>query len=367
MNHRSLSLPGTLRSALLGSLPLAAAAWLIPAHAQSTDQPAAAAQANSSETVWTMPRTRDGRPDLEGIWTNKTVTPFERPQSLGNKAFFTPEEAKKFTEQALARSNKDRRTEGVRDVLNAYNAFWWDSGTKVLPNMRTSIVTDPPDGRIPPLTPERQAELQQEQQAIKERCRHPGCAITNAGQLAPADSAKVLDLETRCISLGTVVPMLPTAYNNNYQIVQSPGVVAIDTEMVHDVRRIPTNGSSHLPASVREWFGDPRGHWEGDTLVVDSTNFNGQMYGRLRVADKNLHVTERFKLVGPNTLLYQFTVEDPTVYTEPWSGEIPLTRISGLLYEYACHEGNIGLRDIIRAAREDEQKAAEKTSAAVSD
>jgi hypothetical protein len=303
MSHGSLSLSGVRRGACAGALVLLGAVWGLAAHAQSGDRSAAGA-AGKAGASWTMPRTRDGHPDFEGIWTNKSVTPFERPKSLGDKAFFTPEEAKKYTEQALARSNKDRRGGGVRDVLNAYNAFWWDSGTKVL------------------------------------------------------------DLETRCISLGTVVPMLPTAYNNNYQIVQSPGVVAIDTEMVHDVRRIPTDGSPHLPSDVREWFGDPRGHWEGDTLVVDSTNFNGQMYGRLRPADKNLHVIERFKLVGPDMLLYQFTVDDPTVYTQPWSGEIPLTRISGLLYEYACHEGNIGLRDIIRAAREDERKAAEKTASA---
>jgi hypothetical protein len=309
---------------------------------------------------WTVPRTGDGHPDLQGVWTNKTVTPLQRPKSLGTKAFFTPEEAEKFTQQSLNRSNKDRRVGGVRDVLNAYNAFWWDRGTKVLPNMRTSIIVDPPNGRIPPLTPQREAAMHKEMEAVKMRCKHPGCAVANSGMVVPADSPKVLDLETRCISFGTVVPMLPTAYNNNYQIVQGPGVVAIDTEMVHDVRRIPTDGSAHLPSSVRQWFGDPRGHWEGDTLVVDSTNFNGRFFGRLRAADKNLHLTERFTRVGPKTLLYRFTVDDPTAYTKPWSGEIPLTKISGKLYEYACNEGNIGMRDIIKAAREDERKAADK-------
>ena len=309
---------------------------------------------------WTVPRTRDGHPDLQGVWTNKTVTPLERPKSLGNKAFFTPEEAEKFTQASLERSDKDRRVGGVRDVINAYNAFWWDRGTKVLPNIRTSIIVDPPNGRMPALTPRRQAAMHKEMEAVKMRCQHPGCAVANSGMVVPADSPEVLDLETRCISFGTVIPMLPTAYNNNYQIVQSPGVVAIDTEMVHDVRRIPTDGSAHLPSNVRQWFGDPRGHWEGDTLVVDTTNFNGRFFGRLRAADKNLRVTERFTRVGPNTLLYQFTVDDPTAYTRPWSGEIPLTKISGKLYEYACNEGNIGMRDIIKAAREDERKAADK-------
>ncbi len=308
-----------------------------------------------------VPRARDGHPDLEGIWTNKTITPLERPKALGNKAFFTAEEAKAYTKSTLANTDKDRRGGGVRDVLNAYNAFWWDSGTKVLMNMRTSIITDPPDGRIPPLTPQRKAQLDEEALAVKVRCERPGCAIANSGQVSPADKATDLDLMTRCISFGTVVPMLPSAYNNDYQIVQSPGMVAIDTEMVHDVRRIPIDGSPHLPASVREWTGDPRGHWEGDTLVVDSTNFiSGE--GRMRAADQNLHLTERFKRVSPDVLLYQFTVDDPTAFTKPWSGEIPMTKSDGLLYEYACHEGNIGMRDIIIAAKADEKKAAEQAA-----
>jgi hypothetical protein len=316
--------------------------------------------AHSTESS-TAPRTADGHPDLEGIWTNKTITPLERPKALGNKAFFTEAEAKAYTKSTLENSDKDRRGGGVRDVLNAYNAFWWDSGTKVLMNMRTSIITDPPDGRIPPLTPQRQAQMEEEALAVKVRCQSPGCEIANSGQLSPADKATDLDLMTRCISFGTVVPMLPSAYNNDYQIVQSPGMVAIDTEMVHDVRRIPLDGSPHLPSSVREWTGDPRGHWEGDTLVVDSTNFIAGE-GRMRAADQNLHLTERFKRVSPDVLLYQFTVDDPTAFTKPWSGEIPMTKTDGLLYEYACHEGNIGMRDIIIAAKASEKKAAEQAT-----
>ena len=314
-------------------------------------------QSAPSENSWTVPRLTDGHPDLQGIWTNKTVTPLERPQALGNKAFFTEEEAKAFTQDTLQRNDKDQRGGGVRDVLHAYNAFWWDSGTKVLRNMRTSIITDPPDGRIPPLTPQRQAQLQERALAVKVRCERPGCEIANSGQLSPADKPEDLDLMTRCISFGTVVPMLPSAYNNDYQIVQGPGMVAIDTEMVHEVRRIPTDGSAHLPPNVREWIGDPRGHWEGDTLVVDSTNFTGET--RVRGADENLHLIERFTRVGPDTLLYQFTVDDPTAFTKSWSGEIPMGKTDGLLYEYACHEGNIGMKDIIAAAKAEERKAAE--------
>jgi hypothetical protein len=334
MNHRWIG------------IVLAGAAILgIPASAQS-------------DKSWTVPRLSDGHPDLQGIWTNKTITPMERPRDLATKAFFTPEEAKAFTKATLERNDKDKRGGGVRDVLNAYNAFWWDSGTKLLPNMRTSIVVDPPDGRIPPLTPQRQAALERKAAAIKARCERPGCAIANSGQLSPGDKPEDLDLMTRCISFGTVVPMFPSAYNNDYQIVQAPGMVAIDTEMVHEVRRIPTGGSPHLPADVRQWIGDPRGHWEGDTLVVDSTNFSGET--AVRGADENLHLTERFTRTGPDTLLYQFTVDDPTAFTKPWSGEIPMAKTDGPLYEYACHEGNIGMKDIIAAARKDERKAAEQ-------
>ncbi len=334
-------------AAVLTSLLATAAAHAQPAASSAADKPKAPPE------KWVVPRLANGRPDLQGIWTNKSITPFERPPELGNKEFFTADEAKAFMQKALERSDKDNRTDDVSDVLNAYNGFWWDSGTKVLPNMRTSIVTDPPNGRIPPLTAARRAQLDADRAALEARCKKPGCAIANSGAPAPADEPQALDLMTRCISFGTTVPMLPTAYNNNYQIVQSDGAIAIDTEMVHQVRRIPTDGSPHLPKQIKEWFGDPRGHWEGDTLVVESTNFKGDFFGRMTAADENLRVTERFTRVAPDILLYKFTVDDPTAWTAPWSGEIPLTRIDGLLYEYACHEGNRGMQNILRAARQD--------------
>ena len=351
MSVRSLSLTGRTEAAikntaaglLLGTLPL------MPAYGQD----AAGSGADAAAEEWTVPRLANGRPDLQGVWTNKSITPFERPEELGNKEFFTPEEAQEFMERRRVAGDRDIRTDDVRDVLNAYNDFWWDSGERVLPNLRTSIVTDPPNGRIPPLTDERQAELRARAEAIDERCKEPGCAITNAGALAPADEPAQLDLMTRCISFGTVVPMLPTAYNNNYQIVQSSDTVAILTEMVHQVRRIPTDGREQLPSDVRQWFGNSVGHWEGDTLVVETGNFKGEMYGRMRDADENLRVTERFTRVAPDVLLYEFTVDDPTAWTQPWSGEIPLTRADGMLYEYACHEGNRGMQNILRAARKD--------------
>ena len=337
---------GVAAAALLG---LAAAS---PAAAQDSSVSTALAASDLN-----VPRLADGKPDLQGIWTNKTITPFERPADLAGKEFFTREEAEAYVSRTLQRTNRDNRTEDVNDVLSAYNAFWWDSGTSLLPSLRTSIVVDPPNGRIPPLTPARSAELDAQREALRARCQEPGCAVANSGTPAPADEPQALDLMTRCISFGTVIPMLPSAYNNNYQIVQTDGMVAINTEMVHQVRRIPTDGKPHLPAHVRQWFGDPRGSWEGDTLVVETTNFKGEFFGRMAAADENLRVVERFTRVAPDVLLYQFTVDDPTAWTAPWSGEIPLTRIDGLLYEYACHEGNRGMENILRAARQEIREA----------
>jgi hypothetical protein len=256
---------------------LALAALCMAAAATAAAQPAGAPQLAARN--FKVPRLADGKPDLQGVWTNKTVTPFERPAELADKEFFTREEAEEFVARTLQRTNRDNRTNDVNDVLSAYNAFWWDSGTSLLPSMRTSIVIDPPTGRIPPLTPERSAQLAAQRAAIEERCKQPGCAVANSGTLAPADEPEALDLMTRCISFGTVVPMLPSAYNNNYEIVQTEGLVAINTEMVHQVRRIPTDGRPHLPSHVRQWFGDPRGWWEGDTLVVETTNFKGEFFG----------------------------------------------------------------------------------------
>lgn len=335
--------------ALLSALVLLAAGTLsLAADAETTVEPSRP-----------IPRLADGHPDFAGIWTNKSVTPLQRPAELGDKAFFTAEDAEAFRQASLTRRDRDNRTNDVNDVLNAYNDFWWDSGTEILPNMRTSIIVEPANGRIPPLTKTREAALAAVQAATAERCQQPGCAINNGGVMAPAYAPEALDLMTRCISFGTTVPMLATAYNNNYQFVQSGGTLAINTEMVHQVRRIPTDNSAHLPAQIRQWFGDPRGHWEGDTLVVESTNFIGRFYGNMQAADENLRVLERFTLTSPDVLLYQFTVEDPTVWQQPWSGEIPLTRSDGLLYEYACHEGNRGIQNILRAARQDMKNKSE--------
>jgi hypothetical protein len=339
---------------LMVALSVAAAGlWLsIPVAAQQ--------YAATSERSQPIPRTADGRPDFTGIWTNVTITPLERPRNLADKEFFTEQEADQYEKDLVSNRNRDRRDRGTeRDVASASNDFWWDSGTKVVKTRRTSIVVNPPDGRIPALTPERQQALAARAAAIKAKCEQPGsgCQPENGGQLGPADKASDRPLMERCLSFGTAgPPMLPSAYNNNYQFVQGPDWLAIDVEMAHDVRRIPFDGSAHAPATVRQWLGDSRGRWEGDTLVVETTNFTDKT--NWRGSDQNLKVVERFSLSDPDTLLYRFTIEDPTAFTKPWSGEIPMLRTPGPLYEYACHEGNEGMRGILSSARTAEEAAA---------
>ena len=320
------------------------------------------AAAQTSTSSGPVPRTADGHPDMDGTWTNVTITPLERPKELAGKEFFTPEEALAYEKESRTKRNRDQRQRGtVADVTNAYNDFWWDSGTKVVKTLRTSMVIDPPDGRIPALTPERQKQLQARVDAVKRRCAQPGCEEENSGLLGPADGPEDRPLMERCIHFGTIgPPMMPSAYNNNFQIVQTPGFVAIEAEMVHDARRISLDGSAHLPPAVRQWKGDSRAHWEGDTLVIDTTNFTGET--RFRGSDENLHLTERLTMVDKDTIMYRFTVDDPTAFVRPWTAEYPLVREDGMIYEYACHEGNSGLVGILKAARTDEAKAAAKAS-----
>lgn len=312
-------------------------------------------------TGQTLPRTADGHPDFSGIWTNVTITPFERPKDLAGKEFFTEKEAADYEKLTVTERNRDKRKPGSdQDVATAYNDFWWDSGTRVVKTRRTSIVIDPPDGRVPALTPERQKQLADRLAAIKKRCESPGCEAENGGQLGPADGPEDRPLMERCLAFqGGGPPMLPGAYNNNYQIVQSPNFLAVDIEMAHDVRRIPLDASPHLPSLVRQWMGDSRGRWEGDTLVVDTTNFTDLT--RFRGADQNLHLTERFTYLDAETIIYRFTVDDLTAFTKPWTGEIPMLRTKGPLYEYACNEGNSGLAGILSSARFDEKAAADGT------
>lgn len=300
-------------------------------------QPPGVCQVRATKT-WTAPRTPDGEPDLEGYWTNATITPFERPHELAAKQFLTPEEAAAL-EKETGQTRVDRAP--PPGDTGGYNEFWYDRGTKVVPTRRTSLIVDPPDGRIPRLTPEAQAQLDKTRAAAREH---------------PADGPESRSLQERCILWPTAgPPMLPSGYNNMYQIVQAPGYVMIQTEMIHDVRVIPLDGRPHLPPNVHLWMGDSRGHWEGNTLVVDTTNFSSKT--SFRGASEKLHLVERFTRTDPETILYQFTVDDPQAFTKSWSAEIPMSRRPGPLFEYACNEGNYALTDILAGARAEEQKS----------
>jgi hypothetical protein len=304
-----------------------------------------------------VPRAADGHPDLSGIWTNASITPFERPSELAGKEFLTEQEAAVWerTHQRNVDNREDIKGTNA-DVTLAYNDSWWDRGTKLFNTRRTSIVIDPPDGRVPPLTEERKRQLQATADARRKRCEQPGCGLENNGQPGPADGPEDRPLMERCLWFGNVAPMISTAYNNNYEIVQTPGFIGIDVEMVHQMRRIPLDGSPHMPDNARFWAGDSRGRWEGDTLVIDTTNFRPET--GFRGADGNLHLIERLTRVDADTIRYQFTVDDSTAFTRPWTGELMFVKSAGPLYEYACHEGNEGMLGILAGARADEKKAA---------
>jgi len=310
---------------------------------------AAPAAKSAVKKAWTAPRTPDGQPDLQGVWTNNTVTPLERPKDLAGKEFYTDAELaagmKKEHERLDLNVEEGRPTEPgtADDVHYDFSEYGLDRAqTKLAWNKRTSIIVGP-DGTIPPLTPE----------AAKRRAEHRAKARGHQ-----FDGPENMSLSALCIVRANVgPPLLPAAYNSNLQIVQGAGYVVIETEMIHDARIIPTDGRPHLAKNVKQWMGDSVGHWEGNTLVIDTTNFTD-----LNPFDdaQNVHVVERLTRVDPDTILYQFTVEDPGMWTKPWSGELPITKMQGQLYEYACHEANYGLVNTLNGARVAEQEAAKK-------
>ncbi len=314
----------------------------LPAAAQTGSSVLFAKEAAKAPAgAWTAPRTPDGVPDLQGVFTNSTVTPLERPKDLGSKEFFTRDEAEAYEKASLAR--KEATGPGTyADVHYDMSQFGLERNqSKVAESIRTSLIVGP-EGRIPAMLPEarkRQAER----------------AALNKGH--EFDGPENRGLAERCIIWGNEgPPMLPVGYNSNLQIVQGHGYVAIMQEMIHDVRMIPTDGSPHVSPKIRELMGDSRGHWEGDTLVVDTTNFTDRT--AFRGSSENLHVVERFTRTGPDTIKYQFTVDDPATWAAPWSAEVPMTKIDGPIFEYACHEGNYGMPNNLSGARAEEKKAA---------
>jgi hypothetical protein len=311
-----------------------------------------AARATVAAAGWTAPRTADGQPDLQGVWDYRTITPLERPKELGTKAFFTEEEAANYEKDENRRQNRDLidpEQGGLQyppGGVVPYNEFWYDRGNKIVGTRRTSLIVDPPDGRLPALTAEGQKRADQR------------AAEQHATQLGHphADSWEDRPLQERCIvGLNAGPPMTPGAYNNNVGLFQNPQFVVILNEMVHDARIVPLDGRPH--SSIRQWKGDSRGHWEGDTLVVDTINFKRET--SLPGSSANMHLIERFTRTGPDTLLYEFTVDDPTTWTRPWTAAVPMSKSEEPIYEYACHEGNYALGSILAGARAEEKAAQE--------
>jgi hypothetical protein len=305
------------------------------------------------------PRTAQGHPDLQGIWTNATITPFERPDSAGGSLTLPPAEAAKLEAAELASRAKgleatDPRlsTEqlpkdcgrGFTGTNCGYNSFWTDPGTTVVRingQPRTSILVSPANGKLPPLTPQARARMAER--------------MTLVGGPKSFANPETRSLGERCIlSFGTSAgpPMLPLLYNNTYQITQTKDEVAILVEMVHDMRIIRL-GAKPLPSNVRQWMGDSTARWEGETLVVETRNMRPEQ--SFRGASANAAFTERLTRVAPDKILYQFTVSDPETFTQPFSGELIMNASKGPIYEYACHEGNYALPGILAGAREDEK------------
>ncbi len=282
---------------------------------------------------------RGGHPDFAGIWNSGTATPLERPARLKDKAFFTPEEAAAWERDAAAQNQEPKSAPASKNV-GTYNTAFREFGSRVVKTLRTSLITEPADGRIPALTPAASADKRRHQVLLKD-----------------PDGAKDLGLQDQCLIFPTAVPpMIPYSYNSDYQIIQNANELMIHVEMIHDTRIIPLDGRPHLPASVRLWLGDSVGHWEGKTLVVDTTNFNdaGGFYGDaggMFGSDRNLHVVERFSVADKDTILYQFEVDDPTAFTHVWKGELTMARTPGPIYEYACHEGNYALPNLLNGYR----------------
>ena len=288
------------------------------------------AQTDSAHTAW-------GDPDLQGIWTNTTTTPLERPEDLADKAVFTPEEFAARNAQVAEESSLDNRP---RDETGAYNEFWMERGRL---NLRTSLVIDPADGQLPSLTP-------------TEERRREGHAADRAAH--STDSYENRSAYDRCISRGLPGAMMPGFYNHNYQIFQTPDHVVVLVEMIHDARIIPLDRRPHLDSNIKQWLGDSRGWWEGDTLVVETRSLTSKAADRITTtfgAGTDTTVIERFTRTSVDTIDYQISVTDPTEYSASWTAAIPMSALDGQLYEYACHEGNYAIGNILSGARAEEQ------------
>ena len=306
-----------------------AVGWLAPA-------PASGQAETSPSDRRSVPRTLDGRPDIQGVWSFATITPLERPDEVGGNELFTEEEAAARDEDARTRNDRAPRPAST----GTYNSFWWDRGD-TLPNRRTSLIVDPPDGKLPPLTPAGQTRED---------------TLSARG----SDSWEDRSLWERCVQRGGV-PRLPSGYNNNLQILQTDDHVVILYEMIHESRIIPLDGRPHVADAIRQYQGDARARWEGDTLVVETTNFTDQTHLTFSGVhhSQGLRVVERFTRTGADELLYEFTIDDPSTWTQSWAATLPMPKSDGPIYEYACHEGNYGMTNLLSGARVEEKTVAD--------
>ena len=334
-------------TAALAAVVLVALLTQAPAAGQT---PASATKATTVEKAWTPPHTPDGKPDLQGIWSDNTLTPFERPKGLGAKEFYTDQELAELTKRVRG-GRQGEEVEGAE--LGAANPqavrydlelYGFDRTRLRYTSKRTSLVVGP-EGVVPPMLPEA-------------RARNAARAAALKGH--EFDSYEQRPLSERCILMNQIrIPMTPGANEGNLlQIVQGPGYVSLLHETDHSTRVIPTDGRAHVPQNIRQWQGDSVGHWEGNTLVVDTTNFTNQ--SAYRGSSDKLHLVERFTRAADDTMVYQFTVEDPTTWAKPWSAEIAWTKTKGPVYEWACHEGNTMISTILRGARVEEEAAQKK-------
>lgn len=349
MKHRHLISFGAV------ALTVAVAALLVspvPASAQQIlKEGAAAVKVADSKTPakpYVVPKTPDGVPDLQGYWTNNTIIPLQRPNGV-TKEFYTKEEAIAAAKRQGERDEEQTTPGTTADVHYDFTQFGLDKSQTVLTgNLRTSIITNPANGKIPPFTPDGQKRAA-ERQAEQNRLRG-----------IQYDQVQNIVIGSRCIYQGAGPPMLPPGYNPGYQIVQGKDVVMILIEAGHEVRVIPTDSRPHAPETVREWLGDSRGHWEGNTLVVETSNFNGRV--AFQGSSPNLKVTERFTRLDDDTIKYEFTVNDPSTWEQAWGGELPFTKMDGPIFEHACHEGNYGIANTLAGVRLAEKRAAEEAA-----
>jgi predicted DNA-binding protein (UPF0251 family) len=310
-------------------------------------------------------RTLWGTPDIDGLWDFRTLTPFERPAEFGDRAVLTLDEAEVLRQAIIARQDVDQRSaEASVDVEGSYNTFWYDWGAELNEDLRTSLIVDPPDGRLPDITPQAHARMELQNRLRTPPVRDLFSFSANVAEFRPADP-EALGLSERClVGFNAGPPLTPSAYNNNLRIVQTPDHIVLVTEMIHDARIVPMDWRPHLPGAIRRWSGDSRGRWEGNTLVIETRNFTDktptfQLPATVETASASgavgsgadMLLTERFTPTGDGHLLYEYTIDDPQTFVRPFTVAIPMRASDALMYEYACHEANYAVPGMLKGAR----------------